>query len=91
MLGSMPYQARQLAFSLNLKGKQIAQFVHLVDAICRLFVAKDLALVEVNPLIITADGDLFVWMQKSMSIVTQSIVKRLYGKCVILHRKMSVN
>lgn len=59
MLGSMPYQARQLAFALNLQGRQIGQFVHLVDAICRLFHEKDLALVEINPLIITDEGDLF--------------------------------
>jgi succinyl-CoA synthetase beta subunit len=59
MLGAMPYQARQLAFSLNLQGKQIQQFVHLVNAICRLFIDKDLALIEINPLIITDEGDLF--------------------------------
>lgn len=59
ILGVMPYQARQLAFALNLQGKQITQFVHLVTSLCRLFVDKDLALVEVNPLIITDEGDLF--------------------------------
>ncbi|MCB1753951.1 MAG: ADP-forming succinate--CoA ligase subunit beta [Gammaproteobacteria bacterium] len=58
MLGIMPYQCRELAFGLGLEGKQIKQFSQLLSGLAKLFVEKDLALVEVNPLVITAEGDL---------------------------------
>ena len=58
LVGVMPYQCRELAFGLGLEGKQIKQFGALLTGLGRLFVEKDLALVEVNPLVITADGDL---------------------------------
>ena len=58
MVGLQPYQARQLAFGLGLSGDQIKQFSKLLDGLCRLFVAKDLSLVEVNPLVVTKEGDL---------------------------------
>ena len=58
MLGIMPYQCRELAFGLGLKGAQIKQFAQLLSGLMRLFVEKDLALVEINPLVITEDGDL---------------------------------
>ena len=58
MLGVMPYQARQLAFGLGLSGDQIKQFAKLLTGLGRLFVDKDLSLIEVNPLVITGKGDL---------------------------------
>ncbi len=58
MLGVMPYQCRELAFGLGMKGEQIKQFTKLLSGLCKLFVEKDLSLVEINPLVITADGDL---------------------------------
>ncbi|MDX1609413.1 MAG: ADP-forming succinate--CoA ligase subunit beta [Halofilum sp. (in: g-proteobacteria)] len=58
MLGVMPYQCRQLAFGLGLSGDQIKQFGKLLTGLGRLFVEKDLSLVEVNPLVITGKGDL---------------------------------
>ncbi len=58
MLGVMPYQCRELAFGLGLEGKQIKQFSSLLFGLAKLFVEKDLALVEVNPLVITKEGDL---------------------------------
>lgn len=57
ILGIMPYQARELAFKLHLSGKQIKQFVHLLTALAKLFIDKDLSLLEINPLIITNTGD----------------------------------
>jgi len=54
----MPYQARELAFGLGLKGDQIKQFGKLLGGLCKLFVEKDLALVEINPLVVTNAGDL---------------------------------
>ena len=58
MLGVMPYQARKLAFALELNPDQVKQFTRLLTGLGRLFVDKDLSLVEVNPLVITGKGDL---------------------------------
>ena len=58
LTGAQPYQARELAFKLGLEGKQIKQFTHIFLGLAKLFVEKDLALLEVNPLVITEDGDL---------------------------------
>jgi succinyl-CoA synthetase beta subunit len=52
------YQARDLAFGLGLAGAQLAQFQSLTAALCRLYLDKDLSLVEINPLIVTRDGAL---------------------------------
>ena len=58
MLGAMPYQCRELAFGLGLSGNQIKQFTKLLTGLVKLFTEKDLSLVEVNPLVVTAEGDL---------------------------------
>ncbi len=58
LLGVMPYQCRELAFGLGLEGKQIKQFSALLTGLCKLFDEKDLALVEINPLVVTTDDDL---------------------------------
>ncbi len=58
LVGAQPYQARELAFKLGLEGKQIGQFVNIFLGLAKLFKEKDLALVEVNPLVITPAGDL---------------------------------
>lgn len=58
LVGVMPYQCRELAFGLGLQGKQIKQFTSLLQGLCKLFVEKDLALVEINPLVITKEEDL---------------------------------
>ena len=56
--GLEPYQARELAFGLGLSGAQVTQFQSLAAALYRLYTDKDLSLVEVNPLIVTASGAL---------------------------------
>lgn len=56
--GLMDYQGRNLAFGLGLEGGQVAAFTQLVKALYRVFVDKDLALLEVNPLVLTEDGRL---------------------------------
>lgn len=55
---ALPYQARQLAFKLGLKGTQIRQFTQIVIGLTNLCFEKDLALVEINPIVITAQDDL---------------------------------
>jgi succinyl-CoA synthetase beta subunit len=56
--GLQDYQVRQLAFGLELKGPQVAEFGKIAHALYRLYLDRDASLVEVNPLIVTADGDL---------------------------------
>ncbi len=58
LTGAQPYQGRELAFKLGLKGPQIAQFVDIFLKLAKLFKDKDLALLEVNPLVITTAGNL---------------------------------
>jgi succinyl-CoA synthetase beta subunit len=56
--GLAAHQAREIAFGLGLSGQQIGQFQSLVTALYRLYLEKDLSLVEINPLIVTRDGSL---------------------------------
>ena len=56
--GAQPYQGRDLAFKLGLKGVQIKQFVQIFMGLAKLFKEKDLELLEVNPLVITDEGNL---------------------------------
>ncbi|MDD1784399.1 ADP-forming succinate--CoA ligase subunit beta [Enterovibrio sp. ZSDZ35] len=58
LVGPQPYQGRQLAFKLGLQGDQIKQFTKIFMGIAKLFIERDVALVEVNPLVITGAGDL---------------------------------
>jgi len=58
LVGGQPYQGRDLAFKLGLEGKQIKQFVQIFLGLAKLFKEKDVALIEINPLVITKQGDL---------------------------------
>lgn len=58
LLGVMPYQCRELGYSLNLSGKLFKQFSMLCMQIGKIFIEKDLSIIEINPLVITGDGDL---------------------------------
>ena len=58
LVGPQPYQARDIAFRLGLDGKQVKQFASIFMGLARLFEDKDLSLLEVNPLVITSEGDL---------------------------------
>jgi succinyl-CoA synthetase beta subunit len=57
--GLVDYQARNLAFALDLVGDQIAAFTKLAKGLYKLFKENDLALLEINPLVVTTDGKLF--------------------------------
>lgn len=58
LVGAQPYQARELAFQLGLDAKQVKQFTKIFLGLAKLFQDNDLALLEVNPLVITEQGDL---------------------------------
>ncbi|MFW5824432.1 MAG: ADP-forming succinate--CoA ligase subunit beta [Marinobacter sp.] len=58
LVGAQPYQGRELAFKLGLTGPQIGQFAKIFVGLAKLFEDKDLALLEVNPLVVTSEGNL---------------------------------
>ncbi|MCW8923668.1 MAG: ADP-forming succinate--CoA ligase subunit beta [Gammaproteobacteria bacterium] len=58
LTGLQPFQGRELAFGLGLEGSQIKQFTKMLAGLAKMFVEKDLSLVEINPLVVTKGGDL---------------------------------
>ncbi len=58
IVGAQPYQAREMAFKLGLKGVQIKQFTKIFLGLAKMFVDLDIALIEINPLVIKVDGDI---------------------------------
>ena len=56
--GFMPYQARQIGFGMSLNAGQVRQLEKIMAGLYRLFVDKDLSIVEINPLIIDGEGNL---------------------------------
>ncbi len=56
-VGLQPYQARQLAFGLGLEGKQVSNAVKFMMALYKAFMANDASLAEINPLVVTRQGD----------------------------------
>jgi len=56
--GLLPFQARSLAFSLGLEGPAVGKAVKVMAQIVETFSATDASLIEINPLIVTATGDL---------------------------------
>ena len=58
IVGPQPYQAREMAFKLGLTGVQIKQFTKIFLGLAKMFEDLDIALIEINPLVIKEDGDL---------------------------------
>ncbi|MBC6438485.1 MAG: ADP-forming succinate--CoA ligase subunit beta [Rhodobacteraceae bacterium] len=56
--GYQSYHGRRIAFNLGLEGKQVKQCVALMGRLYKLFVDKDMEMLEINPLIVTDKGDL---------------------------------
>ncbi|MFN7003253.1 MAG: ADP-forming succinate--CoA ligase subunit beta [Roseinatronobacter sp.] len=56
--GIQGFHGRRVAFALGLEGKQVKQCVDLLNKLYKLFVERDAEMVEINPLIVTTDGDL---------------------------------
>jgi succinyl-CoA synthetase beta subunit len=56
--GLQPYQCRKLGFALGFAGPQIAAFQRIAAALYQLYVERDASLVEINPLIVTQEGEL---------------------------------
>ena len=58
IVGPQPYQAREMAFALGLSGVQIKQFTQIFLGLAKMFEELDVALIEINPLVIKTDGNL---------------------------------
>jgi succinyl-CoA synthetase beta subunit len=56
--GFQPYQGRQLAFALGLHGDLLRPAVQLMTGLYKAFAAKDASLAEINPLVVTQEGQL---------------------------------
>ncbi len=56
-VGFQAYQARNLAFGLGMEGGQVGKGVKFMTALYNAFVTTDASLAEINPLVITTDGD----------------------------------
>jgi succinyl-CoA synthetase beta subunit len=57
-VGLRDYQVRDLGFRLGFDSDQVKKFVPFVTGLFELFLAKDCSQVEINPLVLTAEGDL---------------------------------
>ena len=73
--GLVDFQARNLAFKLDLAGEQIGAFTKILKGLYRLFKENDLALLEINPLVETADGKLFA-LDCKMSIDDNALYRQ---------------
>ncbi|MFQ6547660.1 ADP-forming succinate--CoA ligase subunit beta [Aestuariibius sp. 2305UL40-4] len=58
VMGYQPYHGRRIAFALGLEGQQVKQCVALMGTLYKLFIEKDMEMLEINPLIVTDKGDL---------------------------------
>ena len=56
--GYQPYHGRRIAFMLGLEGPQVKQCVQLMGQLYKLFVEKDMDMLEINPLVVTTEGNL---------------------------------
>ncbi|HXV22143.1 MAG TPA: ADP-forming succinate--CoA ligase subunit beta [Desulfuromonadales bacterium] len=58
LVGLTPFQCRNLAFALGLGGKLTSKAVKLLEGLYTTFIACDCALLEINPLVVTKEGEL---------------------------------
>jgi succinyl-CoA synthetase beta subunit len=57
VVGLAPFQARRIGFSLGLDKDQVGKFVALATSLYQLFIKEDCSLCEINPLVVTKQGD----------------------------------
>ena len=58
LVGPQPFQAREIAFKLGLNADQVKQFTKIFLGLAKMFVERDLVLLEINPLVVTTEGNL---------------------------------
>ena len=57
-VGLVPFQARQLGFAMGMPGPQVNKLVKLMGSLYEAFIATDSSMIEINPLVVTGQGDL---------------------------------
>ena len=57
-LGIQPYQCRKIAYFMGLEGGAVRHAVSFISSLYRVFVEKDCSLAEINPLVLTSDGNI---------------------------------
>jgi succinyl-CoA synthetase beta subunit len=57
LTGLSAFQGREVAFALGLEGKSIGKFVSFAQKLYEAYIGEDASLAEINPLVITTDGD----------------------------------
>lgn len=55
-VGLLPFQARRIAFNINIPAKLVNQAVKFMTGLYQVFVEKDCSIAEINPLVVTGDG-----------------------------------
>ncbi len=85
--GIQPFHCRQAAFALNLSGPVFKQFTVALSRLYRLFVECDCSLLEINPLVVTNDEQLFALDAKldidSNSLFRHADLAAFYDKCEV--------
>ncbi|WP_419888518.1 ADP-forming succinate--CoA ligase subunit beta [Neobacillus niacini] len=56
VLGLMPYQARRIAFNINIPKELVNQAVKFMMGLYNAYIEKDCSIAEINPLVVTGDG-----------------------------------
>ena len=77
MTGASPYHGRDIAFQLGLKGKQVNQFANVFMKLAKLFDECDIALIEINPLVVTSDGDIHC-LDAKLSIDSNALYRQKF-------------
>lgn len=75
LTGPQPWQGRALAFKLGLTGKLVSQFAQLFVRLATLFLERDLALVEINPLVLTQQDEL-ICLDGKVSIDSNALYRQ---------------
>lgn len=73
--GFTPFQRRELAFALGMKGEQVAECCRILNACYRAFRDHDATMVEINPLCVTGEGRL-VALDAKMSFDANAFFRR---------------
>ncbi len=74
-VGMQPFQAREIAFDLGFEAKQVAKVVETLLGCYRAFRELDATMVEINPLVLTADGQLLA-LDAKMSFDDNALFRR---------------
>ena len=89
MTGAQAHQGRELAFQLGLEGSQIKQFVEIFMGLAKMFRDRDLSLLEINPLVLTVEGNIHCLDANSGKVYwTHDSFSRIWGSTLVVDGKL---